>query len=562
MSKCTDERDDFWDLSRIVPKKKTKPSTFNTSTFVTEHEIAGGDNALRSRKDNNRLTILDMVKPAGASSEKSYAPENTGLIKRVTVKNFADRYDFYGNFRKAAVVYYDYKTDKCDFVPFYSYMPQYSQLTSEQKQYYFYFRDMVRRGKFIKSDYSYLYLLVYEILNMPDYLPPSEGVVLLCKLWREYRGALPRIDSYFAVWIQDYCLVHRIACPMEYISEFIFDVIYASDFKEFYLSEMGVGADSATDAMIAYLSDYDWRKCRYRTSENKEMYFKHMIGAMTEVLVVLFGGNDFSVPHGSPKVIERDAFPHSLCTHAVKCKLSIEYIPLSQDIGIRHTVTMSVRYCENKLRALLGIKSRLSIKDLSDVYKRIIDAYFDELVKKETAKRRSVELPEYERLYDAPSVEISFSGADEIERASWSTTARLVSDADYTTNDADDPEGLSDIELPCVSEQSVVSEGLSQKINYDAKSEAEYSANDILSAISEIDSGELELSDQQINALKEILSGSNNVNDLSLIDDISKINEYFTDLLGDIVIESDGEAFRIIDDYREDVREWLLNHGK
>lgn len=208
MSKSTDERDDFWDLSRIVPKKKTKPSTFNTSTFVTEHEIAGGDNALRSQKDNNRLTILDMVKPAGVSSEKSYAPENTGLIKRVTVKNFADRYDFYGNFRKAAVVYYDYKTDKCDFVPFYSYMPQYSQLTSEQKQYYFYFRGMVRRGKFIKSDYSYLYLLVYEILNMPDYLPPSEGVVLLCKLWREYRGALPRIDSYFAVWIQDYCLVH------------------------------------------------------------------------------------------------------------------------------------------------------------------------------------------------------------------------------------------------------------------------------------------------------------------------------------------------------------------
>lgn len=562
MSKYTDERDDFWDLSRIVPKKKTKPSTFNTSTFVTEHKISGTENVSQSKKESNMLTVLNAVKPAVVSSEESYVPENTGLIKRVTIKSFADRYDFYGNFRKAAVVYYDYKTEKCDFVPFYSYMPQYSQLTSEQKQYYFYFRDMIRHEKFIKSDYSYLYLLVYEILNMPDYLPPSEGVVLLCKLWREYRVSLPRIDSYFAVWIQDYCLVHRISCPMEYISEFIFDVIYASDFKEFYLSEMGVGADSATDAMIAYLSDYDWRKCRYRTSENKEMYFKHMIGAMTEVLIALFGRSGLSVPQGSPSIIERDAFPHSLCTHAVKCKLSIEYIPLSQDISIRHIVTMSVRYCENKLRALIGIKSRLAIKDLSDVYKRVIDSYFDEIVKKETEKRCRAQLPEYEKLYDAPSVAISLSGADEIERASWSTTARLVADGDSYEDDTESLDIPSSLELQYVNQDNVTIDNLSQNKNCSKKTEAELGIDNISSPILELDNDAFDLSMQQICTLHEILNGSYSSDSLSLIEDISQINEYFADSLGDIVIESDGETYRIIDDYREDVREWLLTHGK
>ena len=157
MGKIDDIRDDFWDLDKIVPKKKNAMSTFNTSTFSKEHVIQGS-----KTEDYNerRLTLLDFSRPLETVEETSYAPEKEGLINKVTIKKFADRYDFYGNFRKAAIVYRDYKTEKCEFATFYSYMPQYSQLTSPQKQYYFYFRDMVRRGKFIKSDYSYLYLLV------------------------------------------------------------------------------------------------------------------------------------------------------------------------------------------------------------------------------------------------------------------------------------------------------------------------------------------------------------------------------------------------------------------
>ncbi len=557
MDKSNDARDDFWDLGKIVPKKKSRPTAFNTSTYVTNHEISGRSSDVNSG-DKNRITLLDTLKPSAVSSEESYVPENSRLIKRVTVKNFADRYDFYGNFRKAAVVYYDYKTEKCDFAPFYSYMPQYSQLTSEQKQYYFYFRDMVRHGKYIKSDYSYLYLLVYEILNMPDYLPPNEGVILLCKLWREYRTSLPRIDSYFSVWIQDYCLVHRLACPMEYISEFIFDVIYASDFKEFYLSEMNIGADSATDAMIAYLSDYDWRKCRYRTSENKEMYYRHMIGAMTRVFATMFGADGMYENQGSPSKIERDAFPHSLCTHAVKCKLSIEYVQLSRELNARRDVTMCVRYCENKLRALIGIKSRLAIKDLSNVYKSVIDGYFDDILKREATKKRIENLPEYEKLYDAPSFEISFVGADEIERASWSTTARLISEdseeyigsisnTENVTKNENDTKAIVDCvekSAPFLDTGAVTCQN---NVNENEDNEEKSVGT---------------LSKEDIDVLRTVLNFGLDENDMSLIDTVTRLNEYFSDMLGDIAIESDGEKFKIIDDYREDVEEWLLKQGK
>ena len=36
-----------------------------------------------------------------------------------------------------------------------------------------------------------------------------------------------------------------------------------------------------------------------------------------------------------------------------------------------------------------------------------------------------------------------------------------------------------------------------------------------------------------------------------------RINEAFSDNLGDVVLECDGEVYTLIDDYREDVIEWL-----
>ena len=337
------------------------------------------------------------------------------MIKRVTIKRAIDKYDFYGNFRKAALIYFDYKVSKCEFLPFYSYMPQYSQLNPQQKSYYFYWRDEFRRGRHIKCDYSYLYLFAYEILNLPDMIEPHEGVKLLCRAWRQYRDSLPRIDAYFSVWLQDYCFVHNLSCPMSEIRDFVFDVIGGSEFKEFYLSDSLGGGNDGIEAMIAYLSDYDWRKTKYAEGENREIFRNHMLGALGLVISRYLKSNSFISEE--PAVLKRDAFPHSLCTHAVKCKLEIEYVPLSKDEKLRNVVTAAVRYTENKLRALIGVKSRLGIKEMFDDVRYLIDGYFDNIFEIERRRRERECAPEYEHLYDAESKELSFSDADEIERA-------------------------------------------------------------------------------------------------------------------------------------------------
>ncbi len=524
MTEVDKEKDDFWDLDKIVPKKRVESSTFATSSQVKEHTVSGGE---RTDSAERKLSYTGM--PSRSRTEDTvHEYGGGGLIRQVTIKRTVDKYDFYGNFRKAALIYYDYKTPKCEFTPFYSYMPQYSQLNPQQKSYYFYWRDEIRRGHYIKCDYSYIYLFIYEILNLPDKIEPNEGIKLICRIWREYRASLPRIDAYFSVWLQDYCFVHNLLCPISEIRDFIFDVIAGSDFKEFYLSDsLGGGADGI-EAMIAYLSDYDWRKTKYAEGDNAGIFRNHMLGALGMVITKYFkDGRAFSADEYS--VLKRDAFPHSLCTHAVKCKLEIEYLPLAKDEQLRGLVTGAVRYAENKLRALVGVKSRLGIKDLSDDVRYLIDGYFDNIFELERRRRERECAPEYEKLYDAEDKVLSFSDADEIERASWTTTARLVVEDEY-----------ADEEL-------------------DAQSSDNDPSNDTLDSNpvdNEIDT--LGLSAEDISALRALVIDGQDVSD----DIFERINEAFIEsFIGDIILEHDGERYTVIEDYRDDVEKWLAAHN-
>lgn len=533
-------RDDFWDIEKLVPRKRASLSPFVSENPARDYSLSEKkDTVERVAPEERKLSFSD--RPSfRTTEEESYIPDGHGFIKSVKVIRLIDRYDFYEGFRKAALIYFDYKTDKCDFAQFYSFMPQYSQLGPQQKSYYFYWRGELRSGRYIKTDYSYLYLYVYEILNLPDKIPPKEGLSLLCEVWRAYRGSLPRLDLYFSIWVQDYCLVHRLPCPTEEISDFIFDVISVSSFKEFYLSDINNAGSGGVIAMLAYLSDYDWRKGKFvsgpegteteKRNEIAAMYRAHMEGAMTLLLRGLWDELMAKKDSAGTGILRRDAFPNSLLTHSVKSKLEIEYYPIGAAADMRRGITAAVRYTENKIRALMSVKSRLAVRDLPDDYRRIIDYYFEAIFDRERRRIAKENAPEYERLYDAPKEELSFAGADEIERLSWETTVRLV----------DTEEELSEWEEP-VTEEPPVTEAL----------QTETEEEDLMG-----------LDSEAVGYLASLLGTSypGAASGLSSIDRISvaeRINEAFYDLLGDVVLEEDGGEYRIIDDYYEDIRQWL-----
>lgn len=546
MAEYNKDRDDFWDIQKLVPRKRPEARPFVTERKTVLHTVEG-----ESQTDggSRRLTWSDMPTIEAVAEVKSYEPEERGLIKRVTVIPSVDRFDFYGGFRKSALLYHGYSTPVCDFVPFYSYMPQYSQLTLPQKNYYFYWRSELLRGRYLKSDYSYIYLFVYEILNLPDKIPPKEGLELLVSLWREYRGALPRLDASLSGWVQDYCLVHRLSAPTDRVREFLSEAIAAAPLKEFYLSGASPTDPRGTDALLAYLSDYDWRRGRYAGGEYSETYRRHMLGSMGELLDFMLR-RGYIGSSGKTETLSRSAFPSSLCTHAVKCRLEIEYTSLSADGELRREITSAVRYAENKLRALIGIKSRLAVKGLSSRFSELLDGYFDSLIRKERARRERENLPEYEKLYDAPREALSFSGADEIERLSWQTTLRLVEDTDLAPERSPKESGegadlaILDTENTAPFADGARVEENDEKSHPCVKKEAESEVRN---------AARYGLSDSDLSLIREALSGGA-ISDFAAME---RINEAFADGFGDVILEPDGDAYIIIEDYKEELSEWI-----
>ena len=530
--------DDFWDIDKLVPKRKSGLNPFKTSDPVRSFEAdlpKNSSDGMAERGEGERVISFSGFKAITNDGGESYEPV-AGLIKKVTVTKYSDKYDFYENFRKTALIYYGYKTDRCDFVQFYSYMPQYSQLSKEQRSYYFYWRSEVERERYIKTDYSYLYLYVYEILNLPDKIPPEEGIVILSKLWRAYRKDLPRIDNYFAVWVADYCLVHKLACPSGLIEDFIYEVMPLVSFKELYLSDIPLSGERGTGALLAFLSDYDWRCGRYseglpgggKTGEvlGREDYKKHLYKALEPLLASVrcnISAGDYSTKRAT---LTRDAFPSLLCTRMVKARLSVEYIPLKGLDDLRRSVSAAVRYTENKLRALMGVKSRIAIRDLPDSFKNIIDAYFDNLAARGRAMAVKRNIPEYERLYDAPAGELSFSSADEIERASWGITERLVADS-YPEEE--------DNHLSMRDDDTVDTEDNGADVSLDEHSLLDVEAMTLLRSVLEKD----------VQASIELSSAA------------ERINEMFYEVLGDIVLTIGEDSIALVEDYREDIENWL-----
>ena len=547
MSKNENDRDDFWDIDKLIPQRKRKVEPFATQIKVADYSVNG-----QADSDKADRTLFFGGMSFGECESTTYTPQKNSLIKRVTIRRFVDKYDFYGSFRKAALLYYEYKTPPCEFTPYYSYLPQYNQLTATQKNYYFYWRDMLRRGKYIKCDYSYLYLFVYEILNLPDKIPPEKGVKLLSEIWRQYRVELPRIDGYFTLWMQDYCLVYGLTCPTAELSDFIFDIISSAEFKEFYLAEATSADGVGTEAMLAYLSDYDFRSSRYAEGEFADVFKRHMLIAMKQVIMHYQPESLFDP--AKTLTIKRDAFAHSLCTHAVKCKLEIEYTSLLCNNELRRAITGAVRYTENKLRSLIGVKSRLGIKEILEPAKTVIDRYFEGIFEAEKLRRERENKPEYEKLYEAPSLGISFADADEIERASWRTTERLVSyDSDAVLDESarmSEVPSLTDEYGTATIEKSTLI-NVSGRIALEDETRPSSVFDSGVAAQSTMNELPLGLSKEDFSAICSLISGEKAV---VTPDAYERINEAFlSSELCDIILTEGDSGYELIEDYREDV---------
>jgi hypothetical protein len=90
--------------------------------------------------------------------------------------------------------------NRCAPVRFMHYWPTYGDMDASQKNWYFYWRSEARKGNYLPTDLSYIFVHVYEILNLIEFQNPTQAANRLKELWQAYRGAYIQLDRYLPEW--------------------------------------------------------------------------------------------------------------------------------------------------------------------------------------------------------------------------------------------------------------------------------------------------------------------------------------------------------------------------
>ncbi len=458
------ESDSFWDLELLLPKQEKHISPareFDVSSpeFSADMEDVGalpkGEAIPRGAMSDSYPPITSKAKAGSFDAwleqrkqlDKSrtqrsrrtvekYTPNNPH-IKSVTVSVGEHPARSGERFLTDAERLFSLEGEFKGNVPFDSYYPQYSQMSREQTECYIGFRTLARKGEYPRVDRAYIYLYLYELINLTSRTEPYDRAMAVCGLINGYPDADTRLFSDMCNWLSDICLIYKVILPENVFVDNITRVIASAAVKEFYMrTERGV------DAGIAFVlgsGNYNYKKSKFY-SKYRSYYDKYINSAVCFALKEIaredrrFGGSEEELC-----TLTRESYFGALCTAAVRRTISLECVCVTRSESVKRTVTELTKYAENSLRKLLGITPKLTVNELNMERRTLIKKYFSSVAHEipplhsrvERLKRSALkkeEAPEYEHLYEPKSTELSYEEAEKIEKQSWEITEKLVVD--------------------------------------------------------------------------------------------------------------------------------------
>ncbi len=442
------ELDDFWSVDNLLPKKKATvyapPSRPQPRVVPRAVEVEFGEDKVHVFDGEENLREIGKIHyvPPHSAVEREPIPKfeystDGLLIHKVSVFAWDSQYKYFESFVNDAIKYHAAKPpEAAEYQPFFSYLPQYAQMRRSQLAYYLFWREKTRRGEFIKTDYSYIQLYIFELINLPH----TSGSALAARdamalIWRNYRKDFPQLDTHAAEWMCDFCLVHQLP-PSELLTTEELCILSSSALlKEFYLdpvSERG-GEENAAKFFLRFCCSYDYTKSKFYQAEHRELFEKYIPTTLGAVLPSVIGGKNGGRPLVTlgDSTMTRDVYSGALCAYTNKLRVTVSYTSFSRSHELRFLIGDMVRHIENRLRAWIGTRSRLSVMSLPVNIRDAIDAYMSPRIPTDyiAAVKKADEIkkmPDYERRYELPRAAISLEGAQAIEESSWQTTKILT----------------------------------------------------------------------------------------------------------------------------------------
>ena len=600
--------DDFWDVENLLPNRPTRrptppprptPTAVEVELTPPASEKASSASPVgavpltvseQSPRNGNGAPTPQPPRTAEGGSSRGvnssedpskpladYVPDGA-LLHRVRVYGWQANYHYFDGFVEDALRYHTMPAPKtAEKISFFSYFPQYVQLNRSSRAWYLFWREHLRNGRYLDTDYAYILLYLFELINLPvsSAAEARRYRDLMATAWVAYRRSYPQLDHYMCEWLCDYCLIHGLSAPVDILAPALDDIIMESRLKEFYLSaavrvpegEDGEDRDTALRTariLMRHCCQYDYRKSKFAQGEHKAMFDRIIPAAVAHALPLLLGANGQKpVITMLDSVVTRDAYTGALCSYRNKRRIEVAYTSFSRSHELRFLIGDMVKHVENRLRTWIGVRSKLSVMSLPTPLRDALDAYLTPLEPPKSAapvKKKEEPRPAYEALYDLPRKEVSLEDAAAIEAESWETTRILVEafeDAAEAANDV--AVGANDVAAEAANDVPLRGHDVAPV----AQAECPCGATEGHGG-----SGEISALTPFVPFIKAALDGDSTAlraaaKSLGKMPDAlaDEINALTTDgEIGDIILEDDGMGgYAVIEDYREQVMELLHN---
>ncbi len=338
---------------------------------------------------------------------------------------------------------------QAEHVPFSCYWPKYSDMNVPQRNWYFHLRGRMRRGDYPDTDLSYLFVRIYELINLTACGNSASAYRELMDIWRHYRDRYPKLDKYLDDWAFDFvCLKNPGVCAWEHMKA---APALTQEALDTALTQRIVDEPLVLPLpALEMISGYRITQSKFWLSGHGELMAKALPLAVAFVDVhIRENERDGLLGRFTPKPVreKRVAFQSAVVERDMQYELT--YVPYCASEPLKELVSQILRYAENALRAQCGFGAKLRGVTLEKPYSDWIDAY----IARQFAPKRAVQVQPASRVsLDASTLEKLRNESDEVRETLIASMEQEEPEAacDIPAPDrpSDAPEGLlTDLEL-------------------------------------------------------------------------------------------------------------------
>ena len=431
------------------------------------------------------------------------------------------------------------------------YFCTYHDLNVEQLRGYFTWRTGVRRGEFVKTSMSFAYMYLYELMNGIGVCDAEEGLEKMEAFkvgYVEAGFADSRMDVNLTGWMRDYAIVHGmpaetvrkyadqqvlmrdehidiLAHPEQHGDEDIFGAVMRFASKKLLKSPVIATQGARGKRLFSAL----WRELVKSGEIESGQY---IVGCPRSYPWLPFANAIYVAPKSQSDVtcVLSSGRTYRCCRGAWQMEVNELIVSKDALIGV-------MREADRRFREYLKLgHAQKSEEGVPAGAVMCIEAVIEEDRRKQRESARE-------------SVKIDLAVLDQIRRDAIETQNSLLTDDERKEMGV---EAVNDVPTDKTDEAVVGREGEADGVPEGATTGEE----GVSSVVS------LPLDDVQLQILKQLLRGESVMDIIkehhlmaSIIAD--SVNEAFFDKIGDNVLECEDDVLTIIDDYREDVIQFL-----